>query len=297
MLRGEAVAVEPAVRDALAREGLAGEDPIARAKAALVLERDVRALAAALADVDHAFFKGALADARWWGGRGLRGCTDIDVLVADGERAGVALRALGYEVVEAGGRASAAAFKARNWRAADRLWVDVHVRLLNVPPFRVATDEVLASARTYDTAFGPLRGPSPEHLLVMGAGNLATGGMTGRLRLALDTACLLTREPLDLALAAATARRWGAAAALWGLLRLVEARFDLSVPLDALAPPAPLRPLVERAFGVHAAPRRPRNRVAALIAVDWPLSGRPLWPAHAVARRLALAAGDRVSRG
>jgi hypothetical protein len=68
---------------------------------ALILEHDRALISDAFADqgIDTLFFKGALSDSLWWGAQGIRGATDIDVLIPRSAENGAAsiLINMGYE--------------------------------------------------------------------------------------------------------------------------------------------------------------------------------------------------------
>lgn len=253
------------------------------------------------ARIPHVFFKGPFADALLWGGQGIRAGNDVDVLIAPDDESG-ALAALGPAFTQAqshGLDATAALSKARRLLplAPGLCELDLHLRPLNDPPFRASSREVLASARVWNSALGPLPGPDPAHMLVWSAGNLAGGRLQGLLRQAADAARLVHLHPVDWALVVTTARAWRAGAATWGFLRLLEEQLGAPIPastLEALAPPVPVGRVIERVFGVHGAPLTPDSAVLGVFAVEWALTGRPLWPAERILRTGALRVADRV---
>ncbi|MCC7111191.1 MAG: PqqD family peptide modification chaperone [Deltaproteobacteria bacterium] len=253
------------------------------------------------ARIAHVFFKGPFADALLWGGQGLRAGNDVDVLLApDDEAAALAALAPAFTLARSHGLdATAALSKARRLLPLDPSLceLDLHLRPLNDPPFRAAARDVLASARTWPTAQGPMPGPDPALTLVWSAGNLAGGRLQGLLRQAADAARLVHLHPVDWDLVVATARSWRASAATWGFLRLLAEQLGATIPaptLEALAPPGPVGRVIERIFGVHGAPLTPDSAVLGVFAVEWALTGRPLWPAERILRTGALRVADRV---
>jgi hypothetical protein len=269
---------------------------------ALLLECDRLALSRAFHEhgIRHVYMKGAFSDALWWGGQGLRGATDLDVLI-DPRTAAAAthiLHGLGYQrKVVPSHLATQDAMKESSFASCEpgRFPIDLHFGLLNDPPFRDPGAEVLARAMPYQTAAGEIFGLSREDMLVHTGGNLGQKGFMERLKLTLDAACLLLKEPLDTDLVVRRAESWGVSIPLWGLLRLVQERLAVPVPqalLDRVAPPRPLRRWVMHVAGVHHVTRRPYRSGLALLLVDWPLSGRIGWPAQATCRWARLRIAD-----
>jgi hypothetical protein len=147
----------------------------------------------------------------------------------------------------------------------------------------------------YETAVGPIRGPSREDMLLLAAGNLGQSCFAERYKLAVDAACLLLREKLDLHIVASRAAQWRVTIPLWGLLRLVEERLRVPVPgwlLDRVAPSPLLRGIVERVAGVYRCPWHPSSG-SGLVLAGWPLSGRAFWPVIAAWRWARLRKADR----
>jgi hypothetical protein len=269
---------------------------------ALLLERNREEIARSLSarGVQHLFLKAALCDSLWWEGQGLRGGTDIDVLIPRTAETAASdvLRAMGYrrKLVQSH-LATAESMKERMFIHGDtqRFAVDLHVGLLNEPPFRDSAVEVLARGRTYETAAGSIAGPSLEDMLVHAGGNLGQEGFAARLKLALDAACLIHKESLDCVAVARRADACGVRIPLWGLLRLVQERLWIPVPeslMRSLGVPRWLQPLITRRAGVHARPAQPASALAGLLLVDWPLSGRLFWPFAATCRWARLRAAD-----
>jgi hypothetical protein len=255
---------------------------------ALLLEHDRMSVSRALTSmgVDHLFFKGALSDPIWWGGRGMRGASDLDVLVTPSaeEESILALKGLGYRRVRTSTHlATEDASKERLFYHADlrsHFPVDLHLGLLNSPPYRDPTDQVFQRAFIYEAATGTIRGPSREDLLLLAAGNLGQSCFPERYKLAVDTACLLTREKLNLEMVLDRAAQWHVSMPLWGLLRLVQERLNIPLPerfLDEIAPVHLLRRIIERVAGVRSSPWHPGRGIKHVLA-SWPLSGRTFWP-------------------
>ena len=278
-----------------------GDEPVAGSRAP---HETLRVLHAALGEarIPHVFFKGPFADLVLWGGQGLRGGQDVDVLVPrkDEERALAALSGAGFTLAKSHGLdASAAASKARRLLPLDRALreVDLHLRPLNDPPFPARAEDVLACARDYLVDGAAIPGPDPAVMLVWSAGNLAGGRLQGLVRQAADAARIAHLFSIDWSRVVSTARAWRASAATWGFLRLLEERLGVDVPrepLAALAPPAPVGRVIERAFGVAGAPLSPDNVILGIFAVEWALSGRALWPAERILRTGALRIADHV---
>lgn len=254
------------------------------------------------AGVAHVFFKGPLADGVLWAGRGLRRATDVDVLVAPADeiRAVDALAKIHFLPLKLPGfEAQVAAGKARVLvpRHPLLLPVDLHRRPLDAPPFAARTEHVLGDARRYETRDGAVPGPCPEQMVVWSAGNLAGGRLQGLVAQAADAAAWVERPGFRWDVVVATARRWRAGVPTWGLLRLLEARLEVQVPhavLGELAPASRVAQRVERVFGAVGSPVEMGRGLPALFLVEWPLSGRALWPAQRAARTLALRAVDAV---
>jgi hypothetical protein len=255
------------------------------------------------ADVAHVFFKGPFSDALLWGGQGVRLGSDVDVLVrADDEaRATAALFAASFApAVYEGRRATAAAGKATNLVPVDGRFVpvDLHHRPLNTPPFLGEGREIVDAHDRRETAWGRLPGPSTEHMLVWSAGNLGGGRLQGLLRQAADAAAWLARSPVDWSRVVDIAHRWRASVPTFAFLKLLEANLRVDVPavaLDELARPAVIARAAARIFGVGGAPVDPSSVVLGLFAVEWPLSGRALWPGERVLRTLGFRAVDAVT--
>jgi hypothetical protein len=269
---------------------------------ALILDHDRAAIGNAFLarGIEHLFFKGALSDALWWGGRGMRGASDIDVLVlrsAENE-ATHALLNLGYE------RHWIPTHLATEDASKERLFhhhdskshfpVDLHIGLLNEPPYRDCADQVLQRAIVYETAVGPIRGPCLEDMLVFAGGNLGQSCFAERYKLVVDAACLMLHEKLDLHIVASRADQCHITVPLWGLMRLIETRLQIPVPdwfLDRLTPRLPIKGIVERVAGVHNIPWHPKSS-SGIVFASWPLSGCLFWPLIAASRWAMLRIAD-----
>ena len=267
----------------------------------LTLEKTYRAASGALAasGIPFVLWKGLLADASWFGGRGLRHAGDVDLIVRQEDEATsiAVLETAGFKrrIRPRTGLAERMS-KARIFSMPDpgSTFLDVHVRPLNSPPFKASSREVIEQRRVTGTSLGALPTPRPEHLLALLAGNLAGGLLSGHVRLCLDAAALMRTSTIDTPILLDVARRWRVGNALWGMLRFTSERFGVAPPngvLERLRPAAALRWQVERAFGVSSAPWEPATRWHGLVGIDWPLASRPLWilekPARAGLRRLA----------
>lgn len=258
---------------ALGNAPLAGEAAKRRRQGAVLslwLHEHRRRVSAALdaREIPHVYLKGALSDALHWRGSGLRGTSDLDVLVAAGD-ADHAVQALSVldarELDFSRYRVSVGLGHARvlSLPTAGDLIVDLHTSLISEPPFRDPSEEVLQRAVVYRTAVGDIRGPEREDALLFAAANLASDGFSGRAKLALDAACLLDEGGLRSDVVLARASEWGCAAAVWALLRIVEVRLggrpDPSL-MSALRPASRRRrALLEALAGVHTAPLRLRG--------------------------------------
>lgn len=271
---------------------------------ALLLEHDRIAIGKALAakGVEHLFLKGALSDALWWGGQGMRGASDVDILISRSAEAETAhaLIELGYErTVVATHLATEDASKERLFHHSDprsHFPVDLHLGLLNDPPYFDPAVQVFQRAVAYETPTGVIYGPSREDMLLLAAGNLGQSCFPERYKLVVDAACLLMRDKPDLEIVAARAAQWGVATPLWGLLRLVEERLSVEVPgwlVERLAPLHPIRSFVERVAGVKKAPWHPGSGIKQVLA-GWPLSGHPFWPLIATWQWARLRIADKV---
>lgn len=273
---------------------------------AVLLEDERRRIDGALssAEIPHLHLKGTFHDALLYGARGSRGSHDIDVLVPrEFEALAIsALSGLGYSRRRSGTHpATEDSSRARllsRQTAAGSTDVDLHVGLLNEPPFKDPALEVLSRAVTYPTPVGPIRGMALEDMLLHLAANLAQDRFKPRLPLAVDAALLIASKPLDLELVVQRARAWGCATAAWALLALIAARFSAPIPedlLDGLRPPLPIARWVSRIAGVSDPPmRQPRSTSTAVLKIEWPLSGRLLWPWTAASRWAHLRFLDRL---
>lgn len=252
--------------------------------------------------VPHVYLKGTLSDALFWRGSGVRGVTDIDLLVApvDEPYAHAALTSLGLVRPVRVGVATDTAAQERLYGGELRgrpINVDLHVGVCRSPPYRDPGGAIVERRRVYPTPLGAIPGPSPEDALLQATLNLATAKFfSGRFKLLLDAACWLSSGDVDLDTYADRARRANAGWAAWALLSLVEARFVVDVPRDLLRRlhPGPARArIASRLAGVGCVPRVPTSR-AARVLVEWPLIGRPLWPAELLVRWAGWKLGDMV---
>ena len=249
------------------------------------------------------WLKGAVGDALFWKGQGLRGTTDLDILIApdEVERADAVLMRLGYRYAPESGHAVSETFKPeRLYLAQNRnrdVDVDLHMGVLKSPPYIECAPELRGRARHYETAFGSILALSKEDMLAHAAGNLAGSKFVGRLKLLLDAATLICEPELDLDEVVERVSRWGCAWALWGLFRLCEVRFGLPIEerhVQAVAPRTlAQRTLVEAVVGVWGRPRVPQSGLGRLTLVEWPLLERPLWPLEAGTRHVAHRVADR----
>ncbi len=212
--------------------------------------------------VAHAFLKGLVSDPLLFGGRGHRGCTDIDLLVAPQDRDIVAqlLREQGARQFDFPGlEATVAASHGRPWHwptPGAQLVVDVHTGLSD-QPLRDIGPAALDERVAYDTGSETWWGLAPGPWLAFSAANLAGDGLSGRDKQMLDVAGLVRRFPGAPAEAVPWAQRAGAAHALWALLSLVQRRLGARVDpavLDELAPPAAKAALLSALFGIDGAP-------------------------------------------
>jgi hypothetical protein len=271
---------------------------------ALLLEHDRNAISNAFRakGIDHLFLKGALSDPLWWGSQGMRGASDFDILIHRSEEriSVLILESLGYE------RKATQTHLATEDASKERLFhhgdfrshfpVDLHLGLLNEPPYCDPADQVFQRAVLYETPSGAIRGPCREDMLLLAAGNLGQSCFPERYKLVVDAACLLRDEKLDLDLIAARASQWRVTIPLWGLLSLVGERLHVRVPdwlLDQLAPPRPLRGIIELVAGVSRAPWHPGGGARHILA-SWPLSGRAFWPVIASWQWARLRIADRA---
>lgn len=271
------------------------------AVASLVFDERRRRLSALLerAGVAYAFFKGALMDPLCFDGSGARGSTDIDVLVdvADLDRVSTLLLDHGGERLAIEGRAaSLGASHARvfHWRERGApVDVDVHVALLDTPPFVDPARDVLARRVSYTTRFGAITGLSLDDALAYAGAKLVQGGFLDRLKLAVDASMLLARGA-DVELSLSRARGWSAAKGLAALLALVERR--LGAPRPGLSLGAPFarlstttRAALSLVTGMDRAPVPPRGVLARTFFADDARRG-----AGALARAVVLRGANRV---
>lgn len=259
--------------------------------------------------VDPLYFKGVLADAQWWQGSGVRGCSDIDLLIEPGSLEVVdgILRDFGLEpLIPTERAATLSASKERPYQPVDgamrrsnAFGVDVHLGLLNDPPFRDPSLEVQRRARIYRTPFGAILGPCPEDQLAFLAGNLGGDAFGSRLRLSLDAWCTIALDGCDVGLAAERAQAWGCGWSLWALLLLVHTRFGLATDdavMKALAPPAILQSRIRAVAGVDGPPPKVGRPLATMFHQHWLLSQRWWYPGWAVPRAMGLRWQDRFMR-
>ncbi len=257
------------------------------------------------AHIAHAFLKGALIDAVFFDGRGVREVADIDVLIhrADDVLAWRAMVGAGYHrFVPASSSATDDAAKERLHRREDGrpgFDVDLHLGLINEPPFHDFAVDALRRRVVYATSVGAIPGLCPEDMLVHMGGNVGGDWLGAHAKLAGDTALLLGRFSIDLATVASRARRAGCDVALWALLRVAAERHGARVPAWLLAELAPTSMLRRRAVErVLAGSVQARSQAERLVRIDWPLCGRPLWPIEKTARWASLRVQDRwLTRG
>ncbi len=242
--------------------------------------------------VRHAYLKGTLSDALFWSGRGVRGVTDIDLLIARGDEpaATAALESLRFRRAARVGPVTDAASQERLFGGkahGKSLDVDLHVGVTREPPYRDPGPAILARSVVHETPLGRIPGPTPEDAILQATLNLAAAKFfSGRAKLLLDAACYCARFPIAYDLLVERALRARAGWALWALLSLVEERFDVGVPADVLSvlEPSPSRAvLARRLAGVGCQPRVPTSRPGRVL-VEWPLVQRPLWPAEIALR-------------
>jgi len=293
-LEGLAALGTPVVDDLRARRRDA-------AVASLVFDERRRRLSALFerAGVAHAFFKGALMDPLCFDGSGARGSTDVDVLVdvRDIERVSALLVETDGERLTIPGRAaslSASHARVFHWRGRGApVDVDVHVALLDAPPFIDPARDVLARRVVHATRFGDVVGFSLDDALAYAGAKLVQGGFLDRLKLAVDASMLLARGA-DVDRALGLARTWASTKGLAALLALVERR--LGAPRAGLALARPFaslssttRAALALVAGLDGAPLPPRGVLSrALFAEDAPRGAR------ALARAVVLRSANRV---
>ena len=303
--------------DALCAEGLtilgvdeAKSDRKARVHKAAVrsmlLHRDRRTLEDAFrrAAIPYVLLKGAVSDALFFQGSGLRGTSDIDLLIAPEAtpRAHDILVEKGWQTSDSDPHRPPTAKPERLYQspAQDRFDVDLHVRVGKSPPYGDATTEILSRAIDVETSLGSIRALSSEDQLLFAAVNQAGQKMLGSTRLAIDAAMLI-RAGVNLSHVVERAREFGCGWALYGILRLVDQRLGCAVPCQVLrdAEPRSLRRrLADRVAGVRYAPWLPSSAASRLLLVETPLVGDVTWPARAIARALrfrVLEGGTRVT--
>lgn len=254
--------------------------------------------------VPHVYLKGTLSDALFWRGTGVRGVTDIDLLISpeDEPHAHAALLSLGLSRPMRVGAVTDRVSPERLYGGELRgrpINLDLHVGVCRSPPYREPSRGIVARRRVYETRLGAIPGPAPEDALLHATLNLATAKFfSGRWKLLLDAACWLSRDDVELETFAERARRTNAGWAAWALLSLVRERFLVEVPegvMRALEPRPTQRVLAERLAGIGCVPRVPSSR-AARVLVEWPLVNRPLWPAELLFHWVSWKIGDRRHR-
>lgn len=209
------------------------------------------------AGVAHVFFKGVASDEVLFGGRGLRGGTDIDVLVSDLEEAQRALAGIAIGAASEARRPRLRSIKRTRtipvMLMGARAVLDVHGAWLITPMFVDDTPAILSRAVR---VAGALPRPAFEDYAAYIGGNLVQDGFSGRLRLAVDLAMLATSQALDWGVVVERARRSRVGGALWALTRFVERALMVRVPADvtSLRPPAWRRALLRASASGAAIP-------------------------------------------
>lgn len=250
------------------------------------------------AGVTHVFLKGALMDPLFFGGRGLRGSLDVDVLVspAQWKPAQQALWAEGFSrELPVGHPVTARAGKELTFRSGDAV-VDLHRGRMNSPPFVEDVDAVLARSTEYPVRGGVIPGASPEDLVVGLVGNLANDRFLPRIKLGLDAAVLLARGGVDVAVVAQRCGDAGCAGAGWVLGQLLRAHGMWAGPDLAAAPYGLLRPWLGLLGGVFGEVPHPTSHLAREVLEAWPWSGRWGYPPVALARWALLRTADHAWR-
>lgn len=201
------------------------------------------------AGLRHVFFKGVVSDALFFGGRGLRGTSDVDVLVDDLDAAAAALGDLTTgEAVEAGRPRLGLLRTARTLPATvfgQRVFIDLQGSWFRAP---LVDDTAGVLARAVRQG-RELPRPALEDAMAYAGGNLVMDRFSGRLKLAVDVAMALGLGlPCDWGVVVQRARAWRCGGALWALLDWTTRHLGAAVPLDVLGglrPPAPRRALLE----------------------------------------------------
>lgn len=191
-------------------------------------------------DTPHVFLKGILSDNLWWKQTGLRGASDIDLLVHPNDQAkvGALLNEMGFTHLTG----ERSAFIRPHFSSvyclsfgSNDFMLDVHYRLIDRGyHFETMTRNFFGTRKRYQTAYGPIWGLAEEESLLFMAVNTALNAYDGRYKIALDAVCLLRNGhycPLRLV---ELAKTYGLEGALWTLLTFVQTRFGVSLPVSLL---------------------------------------------------------------
>jgi hypothetical protein len=213
--------------------------------------------------IQYAFFKGILSDNLWWEQSGMRGASDIDLLVdgTDQEKAFNVMAKIGAKELQLGLMSEIGRKKARIFRvsiAAHDVCIDLHLELLARDSGAMGFSADLLSRRhEYRTKFGDIWGLSAEDHLVFIAANASANSYASRFKSCLDVVLLLEQESLDEEHLLSLAAQWGLENSLWTILMLVKTRFAAPVSarlLSSLRASAATRFLGARIAGVYDAP-------------------------------------------
>lgn|GEM_PF-1788162 len=240
------------------------------------------------AGVAVAFTKGALADPLFWRNSGLRGGTDLDVVVrrVDFEAVHHILCSHGWGLRRGHQLPTPQVTKSEwqyQWQSADAAHfdVDVHIEFGATPPYAPFGEAALCRRRRND--IGDVWGLRPEDWLASLAINTASQKFNGCLTAALDVYALCHHHPEAVDEGVQLAKQVGAEWGLWGLYRLVTSgfggRWPTSVPQVSLS--TSQRRIIDEVVGLRDGVDRLSSGWRRALLVDAPLLG-PV----AVARRL-----------
>lgn len=216
------------------------------------------------------------------------GMSDVDVLVRAGDfgRAGQLLEGMGYKRRELPQRRRTEAefYEAGfslDLHGGRRVFLELHRQLVQPRRHPVDYESLWGRARPGELDGAPCLRLCPEDHLLHAALHLMTDRFKAPARALRDAALLITAGGADLGVAVGRARRWRCARALWlmlSLLREVAPELPLTTPLDALAPPAPVRRALRTLIPGPNGLRWPALGKRSGQMVVWPLLFDGVWP-------------------
>ena len=240
--------------------------------------------------IRHLFLKGVVSDLKWWGGVGLRGAGDCDVLVEPNKEEEVlsVLDDLGFKVSSAWELKKASRGIGHDTEfcrsnPGEPYVLDVHwgrVGGRSMP--RVGTEAWFDRASFVDCDGFELPCLGPEDMLGFMTVNLANSRFSGLVRLALDAMCWFEDHSERLEAVASEYRSCGYEWSLWALLELMTDVWGTeSIGSPVLAEIQPLlgvRSLIRRTRDGQFEKPDKRTNLERKVLGRWVLSQKLGWP-------------------